>query len=79
MPHIRLFMSIWAREITDAVLWYLWKEREQSSYPLKKKNLIIDNDIIFIPNSSVQVGYVSYSNPLIKYNKQYASFLNEKC
>ena len=44
-----------------------------------KKNFIIDNDIIFIPNSSVQVGYVSYSTPLIKYNKQYASFLNEKC
>ena len=78
MPHIRLFMSIWAREITDAVLCYLFKEREQSSYSLKK-NLIIDNDIIFIPNSSVQVGYVSYSTPLIKYNKQYASFFNEKC
>ena len=54
-------------------------EKKETNHHILSKNLIIDNEIIFIPNSSVQVGYVSYSTPLIKYNKQYASFLNEKC
>ena len=57
----------------------IFEKKENNHHILFKQILIIDNEIIFIPNSSVQAGYVSYSTPLIKYNKQYASFLNEKC